>query len=256
LSYETILAETEDGVITITLNRPDKLNAMNRAMMLEIQQLLKSVEADETVGCIVFTGAGRAFSAGGDIHEQREHDRHYTQEELDRMRTYEPLFEIGTCKKPTIGMMNGLAFGGAAVLASSLDMRLGCEDTKFRFLAAAYGRINATWTLPNQVGWPIAKELLFSARIVEAAEAHRIGLLNHLVPRDQLRATTMELARTIAGNNRDSVTGIKALLMKQQAQTIQEQFAEERHYTTHVLRGAKAEDAFPEFIARKGRPLG
>src|SRR3954471_21860960 len=75
---------------------------MNRAMMLEIQQLLKSVEADETVGCIVFTGAGRAFSAGGDIHEQREHDRHYTQEELDRMRTYEPLFEIGTCKKPTI----------------------------------------------------------------------------------------------------------------------------------------------------------
>jgi len=256
LSYETILAETEDGVITITLNRPEKLNAMNRAMMLEIQQLLKNVEADEAVGCIVFTGAGRAFSAGGDIDEEREHDRRYTQEELDRMRTYEPLFDIGTCKKPTIGMMNGLAFGGAAVLASSLDMRLGCEDTKFRFLAAAYGRINATWTLPNQVGWPIAKELLFSARIVEAAEAHRIGLLNHLVPRDQLRATTMELARTIAGNNRDSVTGIKALLMKQQAQTIQEQFAEERHYTTHVLRGAKAEDAFPEFIARKGRPLG
>jgi len=256
LSYETILADTEDGVITITLNRPDKLNAMNRTMMLEVQQLLKSVEADEAVGCIVFTGAGRAFSAGGDIHEQREHDRRYTQEELDRMRTYEPLFDIGTCKKPTIGMMNGLAFGGAAVLASSLDMRLGCEDTKFRFLAAAYGRINATWTLPNQVGWPIAKELLFSARIVEAAEAHRIGLLNHLVPRDQLRAKTMELARTIAGNNRDAVTGIKALLMKQQAQTIEEQFAEERHYTTHVLRGAKAEDAFPEFIARKGRPLG
>ena len=159
MTYETILAETEDGVLTITLNRPDKLNAMNRAMMLEIQQLLKNVEADEAVGCIVFTGAGRAFSAGGDIHEQREHDRRYTQEELDRMRTYEPLFDIGTCKKPTIGMMNGLAFGGAAVLASSLDMRVGCEDTKFRFLAAAYGRINATWTLPNQVGWPIAKEL-------------------------------------------------------------------------------------------------
>ena len=81
-------------------------------------------------------------------------------------------------------MMNGLAFGGAAVLASSLDMRIGCEHTKFRFLAAAYGRINSTWTLPNQVGWPIAKELLFSARVVEAEEAYRIGLLNHLVPRD------------------------------------------------------------------------
>jgi 2-(1,2-epoxy-1,2-dihydrophenyl)acetyl-CoA isomerase len=201
LTYETILAETDGGVLTITLNRPDKLYAMNRAMMLEIQQLLNSVEADEAIGCIVFTGAGRAFSAGGDIHEQREHDRRYTQEELDKMRTYAPLFDIGTCKKPTIGMMNGLAFGGAAVLASSLDMRVGCEDTKFRFLAAAYGRINATGTLPNQVGWPMAKELLFSARVVEAEEAHRIGLLNHLVPREQLRAKTMELAETIAGNN-------------------------------------------------------
>jgi enoyl-CoA hydratase/carnithine racemase len=256
VTYETILADTEEGVLTITLNRPDKLNAMNRAMMLEIQQLLKNVEADEAVGCIVFTGAGRAFSAGGDIHEQREHDRRYTQEELDRMRTYEPLFDIGTCKKPTIGMMNGLTFGGAAVLASSLDMRVGCEDTKFRFLAAAYGRINATWTLPNQVGWPMAKELLFSARMVEAEEAYRIGLLNHLVARDQLRAKTMELAKAIAGNNRDSVLGIKALLVAQQTQSVEQQFAEERHYTNHVLRGAKAEDAFPEFIARKGRPLG
>ena len=255
MTYETILAETEDGVLTVTLNRPDKLNAMNRAMMLEIQQLLKRVETDDEVGCIVFTGAGRAFSAGGDIHEQREHDRRYTQEELDRMRTYAPLFDIGTCKKPTIGMMNGLAYGGAAVLASSLDMRLGCEDTKFRFLAAAYGRINATWTLPNQVGWPMAKELLFSARIVEAEEAYRIGLLNHLVPRDQLRAQTIKLAKAVAGNNRASVIGIKALLMKQQTQSIEQQFTEERHYTTHVLRGAKAEDAFPEFIARKGRPL-
>jgi enoyl-CoA hydratase len=171
------------------------------------------------------------------------------------MRTYAPLFDIGTCKKPTIGMMNGLAFGGAAVLASSLDIRVGCEDSQFRFLAAAYGRINATWTLPNQVGWPIAKELLFSARIVEAEEAYRIGLLNHLVPREQLRVKTMELARTIASNNRAAVMGIKALLVKQQTQNLEQQFAEERHYTTHVMRGAKAEDAFPDFIARKGRPL-
>src|SRR5205085_5131280 len=228
---------------------------MNRAMMLEIQQLLKDVEADEAVGCIVFTGAGRAFSAGGDIHEQREQDRRYTQEELDRMRTYEPLFDIGTCKKPTIGMMNGLTFGGAAVLASSLDMRVGCEDTKFRFLAAAYGRINATWTLPNQVGWPIAKELLFSARMVEAEEAYRIGLLNHLVPRDQLRAKTMELARTIAGNNRAAVIGIKQLMLKQMMQDLEQQWDEERDFARNEFQNAKAEDAFPEFIARKGRAL-
>lgn len=255
MSTETILVETEDGVATITLNRPDKLNAMNRQMMQEVQQTLKALEADDGIGCIVFTGAGRAFSAGGDIHEQREHDRKYTQEELDRMRTYAPLYDIGTCTKPTIGMMNGLAYGGASVFASSLDMRVGCEDTKFRFLAAAYGRINATWTLPNQVGWPIAKELLFTARIVEAEEAYRIGLLNHLVPKERLRDKTMELARMIAGNHRGAVLGVKALLMKQKPLSVADQFAEERHFTTHVMRGAKAEDAFPEFIARKGRKL-
>ena len=152
-------------------------------------------------------------------------------------------------------MMNGLAYGGAAVLASSLDMRLGCEHASFRFLAAAYGRINSTWTLPNQVGWPIAKELLFSGRPVEAAEAHRIGLLNHLVPCDQLREKTMWLATMIAKNRRESVMGVKALLLKDMGCDLEEQWANERQYTTEVVRGAKAEAAFPEFIARKGRRL-
>ena len=256
MSYEHILVEAEDGVGIITLNRPDKLNAMNRRLSSELHDAVKRFEADDAIGCIVVTGAGRAFSAGGDIHEQREDDRRYSQEELDVHRPpRRGNYEIAASAKPTIGMINGLAYGGAAVLASSLDMRVGCEDSRFRFLAAAYGRINSTWTLPNQVGWPIAKELLFTARVVEAEEAHRIGLLNHLVPREQLRAKTMELARTIAGNNRASVIGIKALLLKQMTQSLEEQWAEERHFTTHVVRGAKAEEAFPEFIARHGRPL-
>ncbi len=256
MAYEHILVEKEDGVAILTLNRPDKLNAMNRLLSRELRDAVLAADADDEVGCIVITGAGdKAFSAGGDIHEQREDDRRYTQEQLDAMRTRGP-YEIAASKKPTIGMINGLAYGGAAVLASSLDMRIGCENTRFRFLAAAYGRINSTWTLPNQVGWPIAKELLFSARIVEAEEAYRIGLLNHLVPRAELRAKTMELARTIAGNNRAAVIGIKALLLKQMKQDLAEQYEEERHFTTHVVRGARAEDAFPEFIARKGRALG
>src|SRR5438874_1539454 len=255
MSYEHILVDIEDGVGIITLNRPEKLNAMNRRLVSEMHEAVGRLDADDAVGCIVLTGAGRAFSAGGDIHEQLEDDRRYSDEELDRMRTRRGYLDISMSKKPNIGMMNGLAFGGAAVLSSSLDMRIGCEDTKFRFLAAAYGRINSTWTLPNQVGWPIAKELLFTARVVEAAEAYRIGLLNHLVPRETLRAKTMELARMIAGNNRASVIGIKALLLEHMGQNLEQQWTKERHYTTHVVRGAKAEEAFPEFIARRGRPL-
>jgi enoyl-CoA hydratase/carnithine racemase len=256
MTYEHILVEREDGVGIVTLNRPEKLNAMNRKLSGELRDAVKEFDADDAIGCIVITGSGsRAFSAGGDIHEQREDDRRFSREQLDARRG-RGSYEIAASAKPTIGMINGLAYGGAAVLASSLDMRVGCEDTRFRFLAAAYGRINSTWTLPNQVGWPIAKELLFTARVVEAEEAYRIGLLNHFVPREQLRAKTMDLARQIAANNRASVIGIKALLLKQMAQNLEQQWTEEREYTTSVVRGARAEEAFPEFIARKGRALG
>src|SRR6266480_3364736 len=258
MTYEHILVDTEDGVGILTLNRPDKLNAMNRKLAGELHDAVKQLDADDAIGCIVITGAGtRAFSAGGDIHEQREDDLRYTEEELAAIRPpRRGSYEIAASAKPTIGMINGLAYGGAAVLASSLDMRVGCEDTRFRFLAAAYGRINSTWTLPNQVGWPIAKELLFTARVVEAEEAYRIGLLNHLVPREQLRAKTMELARTIAGNNRAAVIGVKALMLKQMAEDLAAQWQEERDFAKSEFQNAKAEEAFPEFIARKGRPVG
>jgi enoyl-CoA hydratase/carnithine racemase len=258
MAYEHILVERESGVAIVTLNRPEQLNAMNRRLSAELHEAVKAAEADPDIGCIVITGAGdRAFSAGGDIHEQREDDRRYTQEELDALGAPRSRgsYEISACAKPTIGMMNGLAYGGAAVLASSLDMRIGCEHCRFRFLAAAYGRINSTWTLPNQVGWPVAKELLFSARVVEAEEAYRIGLLNHLVPCAELRKRTMDLASMIAGNRREAVMGVKALLLQHMGQGLEAQWAAERDYTTRVARGAKAEEAFPDFIARKGRPL-
>ena len=253
-----VLVEKTEGVAILTLNRPEQLNAMNAQLSAELREAVARMTADDEVGCIVITGAGkRAFSAGGDIHEQREDDRRYSQADLDARNAARARgsYEISACPKPTIGMMNGLAYGGAAVLASSLDMRVGCEHSSFRFLAAAYGRINSTWTLPNQVGWPVAKELLFSARTVEAEEAYRIGLLNHLVPCAELRAKTIWLATMIAKNKRESVMGVKALLLRDMGSTLEEQWANERDYTMNVVRGAKAEAAFPEFIARHGRPI-
>ncbi len=256
MPYEHILLEKEDGVAIITLNRPEVLNAMNRKLNTELHDAVMTMNADDEIGCLVVTGSGeRAFSAGGDIHEQRETARNLTEEQMkerDAERGYRS-YEISACPKPIIGMMNGLAYGGAAVLSSSLDFRIGCENTKFRFLAAAYGRINCSWTLPNQVGWPMAKELLFSGRVVEAEEALRIGLINHLVPKDELRAKTMEIATTIAGNRHETVIGMKKLLLDGLSTNLLEQFENERHFTSEVVKGYGVEDAFPEFLARKGR---
>ena len=99
----------------------------------------------------------------------------------------------------------------------------------------------------------MAKELLFTARILEAEEAYRIGLLNHLVPASELRTKTMEIAKMIADNDRASVIGVKQLMLRGRGENLAAQWQNEQDYTRHILRGAKAEDAFPDFIARKGR---
>ncbi len=257
MTYEHLLVEELDGVAILTLNRPDKLTALNRRLSAELHAAVEAMDGREEIGCIVITGSGdRAFSAGGDIHEQRDTDRSETESETDahRAAAARDRFEIATSDTPTIGMINGLAYGGAAVLATAFDLRVGCEHARFRFLAAGYGRINGTWTLPNQVGWPVAKELLFSGREVDASESHRIGLLNHVVPCGELRARTLELATSIAANNRDSVRGVKRLIVEHLGRSLEEQWAAEAAYTRDVFRGPKADEAFSTFIARKGRP--
>jgi enoyl-CoA hydratase len=252
--YETILTEVEDGVGIITLNRPERLNAMNHNLNHEMQDCMRKFDADREIGCVVITGAGeRAFSAGGDIREQVS-DESKDQEEVAKAKykTRRGAYEISAADTPTIAMVNGLAHGGAAVLATMVDMRIGCERSEFRFLAAAYRRINATWTLPNQVGWPMAKELLFTARIVGAEEAYRIGLLNHLVPSEKLREKTMEIAKMIAGNHYDAVVGCKRLLLRNMTADLDQQWTNEQEYAKNEMTNALATEAFPEFLARKG----
>ena len=255
MDYEYVLADIEDGVMVITMNRPEVLNAMNHQLNNELHHAVTSANENDDVGCIVITGTGdRAFSAGGDIHEQRVHARELSEEDRDAQSVVlqQQMYDISASPKPVIGMMNGLAYGGGAVLASCLDIRVGCENTKFRFLAVAYGRINCTWTLTNQVGWPVAKEFLFTGRVVEAEEAYRVGLLNHVVPASELRAKTMEMATTIAQHRSESVIGIKELLLQDKTADLHQMWENERTYTNRV-KGYGVEQAFPEFIARKGR---
>src|SRR5262245_16153625 len=127
-TYEHILVEKTQGVAILTLNRPEQLNAMNHQLSAELHDAVTRMSADDEVGCIVITGNGnRAFSAGGDIHEQREDDRTYTQAELDARGAVRARgsLDIAACPKPTIGMMNGLAYGGAAVPRPSLGLLPG-----------------------------------------------------------------------------------------------------------------------------------
>ena len=256
MGYETILLTKADGVATITLNRPEVLNAMSFQLIGELDQAVTDVEADDEVGAVIITGAGeRAFSAGADIHEQRRDVQELSTEEIEERRAIrsEYSWHMGICRKPTIGALNGLSYGGGAVLSSSLDMRVGCERSAFRFLAASYGRLNCTWTLPQQIGWPMAKELLFTGRVVSAEEAYRMGLLNHLVPPDQVMDKAMEIATAISNNHPDSVRGVKHLLVEDIGRSWQEMWQREKDYLRTEVRSPGVEDAFKEFIERRGR---
>ena len=261
MSYQTIIVENSEGVATITLNRPEVLNAMNHVLVGELDQAMSEAEEDDSIAAIILTGAGdRAFSAGADIHEQREDARKRESGELkedeerhNRAVRSQASWHVGSSSKPVIGALNGLSYGGGSVLASSLDIRVGCERSRFRFLAAAYGRLNCTWTLPQQVGWPIAKELLFTGRVVEPDEAYRIGLLNHLVSHDRVMEKAREIAVTIAGNNQNSVRGLKKLLMDDVGSGFQEMWERERNFLRDDFVAPHVEDSFEEFIERKGR---
>ena len=211
MGYEYILTECLEGVALITLNRPEKLNALSFGLVRELDAELTQLEDDDAIKAVILTGAGeRAFSAGADIHELAG----LSADELAGRQEFrnQANWHIATFAKPLIGAINGLAYGGAALLSSSLDIRIGCERTKFRFLAASYGRVNSTWSLPLLVGLPKAKELLYTGREVSAEEAERIGLLNQVVPATQLRDTAIQMAEMIAKNDSRMVQGIKRLL--------------------------------------------
>jgi enoyl-CoA hydratase/carnithine racemase len=211
------------------------------------------MEADPDIRAVIFTGSGeRAFSAGADIHELARIAQDPNPPPPDPRRPGYA-WHIGACAKPTIGALNGLAYGGGALMASSFDIRVGCERTKFKYLAASYGRVNSTWSLPMQVGWPVAKELLLTARVVEAEEAYRIGLLNHLVPSEQLLAKAMELAKQIAANDPRMVQGIKQLLVQDVGVGWQEMYQNELEAQAGKLSPTPVLEGFKPFLDRKGR---
>ncbi|NIN52738.1 MAG: hypothetical protein GTN80_06190 [Nitrososphaeria archaeon] len=199
--YETILFEKVDGVSTITLNRPESLNAINFEMAQELLRATKECEGKE-VRAVVIRGSGRAFCAGGDVKAMRE--TLPRQGEFLRRTAgilHELILALRALKKPVIASISGPAAGAGFSLALACDLRIASEKTSFN---TAYVRIglspdgSGTYFLPKYVGLGKACELFFLGNTIDAKEAERLGLVNKVVPEDDLESTTMELARRLA----------------------------------------------------------
>jgi 2-(1,2-epoxy-1,2-dihydrophenyl)acetyl-CoA isomerase len=249
---ECIIAQRDEGVGIVTLNRPQVLNAMNLALQEEWEQALQDFEKDDQIKVVVITGAGeKAFCAGADIHEAVDAPPEIMERRNavgSRLGWY-----IAMYPKPVIGAINGLAYGGGAFISSLFDIRIGCERTRFRYLAASYGNVNSTWSLPAQVGLPLAKELMFTGRMVEAAEAKEIGLLNRVVPSGQLLTAAIDTAKVIAKNDARMVQGIKRLINDGVGKTWRERYDMEKEARATWLKPVAWEEGFADFLVRKGR---
>jgi len=203
-SYKTLgVTRSDDGyVVTVELNRPRVLNAMNTEMGEELLRCFDAFVWDKTVRAVVFTGAGdKAFCVGGDLREREGMSD-------EAWRAQHLIFEQGAarvlhCPVPVIAAVEGFAMGGGCELAVLSDLIVASESAVFavpEITRGIFPGIGGTQLLPRIIGAPLAKELIFTGRRMDAREAKAIGLVNHLVPKGQARAKALEVAQVIAEN--------------------------------------------------------
>jgi 2-(1,2-epoxy-1,2-dihydrophenyl)acetyl-CoA isomerase len=205
-TFETLQVSSADGVCTITLNRPDSLNSLNDQMTTDLQAVLKQLRRDEATRCVVFTGAGRAFSSGqdlGDLKKKYSDPNHAPHLGDDLRRRYNPIVVgLRELEKPVIAAVNGVAAGAGLSLALACDLRIASDKASFIEVFINVGLVpdsGSTWTLPRLVGLGKALEMCFTGDKVGAEEALRIGLVNRVVPGDKLMEETAALAKKLAG---------------------------------------------------------
>jgi len=214
MDFQNLIFEKRDGIGIVTLNRPERLNALSQPLMDELASVARQIAQDEEVRVLVLTGAGRAFCAGGDFKFSDVREGKATAEGAENMDySYARqghllggmqgvILAIRKLEIPTIAMVNGPAVGAGFDLALACDLRTGSDSARFMVALTRMGlnpgATGGTWLLPRIIGIARAIELYYTADFCEAEEAYRVGLLNRLVPAAELEKATFDLARRLA----------------------------------------------------------
>ncbi len=215
MSFETILYEVEDGILTITLNRPDRLNAFNNEMRDEVIEALNMADADDDVKAIIFTGSGRAFCAGADLGGGGDTFNYKpktqgTPRDGGGMLT----LRIFECLKPVISACNGPAVGIGATMQCAMDIRLASENAKYGFVFSKRGIVPeaaSSWFLPRVVGISTALEWTFSGRVFKADEALERGFVRSVYPAEEL----LPAARALASEFCNETSAVSVAMARQ-----------------------------------------
>ena len=226
---ETVLKETEGRVALLTINRPDKLNALNQQVRDDMLALLEEIADDDAIGAVVITGAGeKSFVAGADIGEFAGRTPFDQREAMSSPRIFDVM---ASYPKPVIAMINGFCLGGGCELAASCDIRVASDRARFGQPEINLGLIpggGGTQRLPRIVGLGQAMRLILSGEMIPADEAARIGLVDLVAPADELRARTMELAGKIAAKSPLTLRVAKEAMRASQRMAVEEGILYER----------------------------
>ena len=226
---DTVLKELQGRVALLTINRPDKLNALNQQVRDEMLALLDEIETDDAVGAVVITGAGeKSFVAGADIGEFAGRSPF---DQREAMRTPRVFDIMASYPKPVIAMINGFCLGGGCELAASCDIRIASDRARFGQPEINLGLIpggGGTQRLPRMIGLGQSMRLILSGEMIKADEAARIGLVDLVAPADDLRATTMELAAKIATKSPLTLRVAKEAIRASQRMAVEEGILYER----------------------------
>ena len=214
MTEEVILTSVVDRVATLTFNRPDKLNALSLDLIKRSVEALNEWSANPQIGCVIVTGAGRAFSAGGDVSTMAQDNAETLEQKIDRLRQMHELSRVlYDMPKVTIASVNGFVMGAGLGVCLACDLRIASGQARFgtAYAKVGYGGdFGTTWLLTQYVGGPKAKELFFLGDIIDANEAHRIGLVNRVVPHDSLQSEVSNTASRIAQGPLTSFRYMKA----------------------------------------------
>lgn len=216
LNTDKMIARKANGVGWMTFNNPDRLNAVSLEMWQAISEIIQDFHADDAVRAVVMTGAGgKSFASGADISEFEKHRSSAEAEEEYGRISNEARHALAAFDKPLIAMIQGYCIGGGLALALTADIRIASEDSQYAIPAARLGLgygLSGLKTLSDIVGPALAKDILFTARRLSAAEALRIGLVNMVVPRWTLKQTVDEYVATIAENAPLTIQAAKAAI--------------------------------------------
>jgi len=243
------------GVGTVTLNRPEKLNAFAGTMREELLAALRSCEGDDAVRVVIITGAGRAFCAGGDVEYmsalQKSGDSDSFRKLLDAGR--DVVLQIASMEKPVIASINGVAAGAGCNLALACDYRIASDQAK---LGETFVRIGlhpdwgGTWLLPRLVGRSRALELMMTGRMLGAAEAFAIGMVDRLVAASDLVAETETLARTIADGSPLAIHAIKRAVTASERNDLRAQLELEAEHQLRCFESDEAKQRIAAFTRK------